>query len=109
MDPTYDNVLYTGDIANKTAMPVEFSTAAYRIFHSRLAGGYRMRAGAQFKNLFDRGDGRGTLQGGSGLEVGDVADWGCKFKTMHFQSHYFYLLFSLFTSQIHRLVQLHRG
>ena len=41
--PGYTPILYTGRVADENRMPVEHSTAVYRLFHSRLAGGYFIR------------------------------------------------------------------
>jgi hypothetical protein len=44
----YTNTLYTGDMAASDRMPVEFSAAAYRTFHSRLAGAYQTQGCGRF-------------------------------------------------------------
>jgi len=44
----YTNKLYTGDIAAENRMPVEFSAAAYRTFHSRLNGAYQTQGNGRF-------------------------------------------------------------
>ena len=41
--PGYRPILYTGRMAAENRMPVEHSAAVYRLFHSRLAGGYFFR------------------------------------------------------------------
>jgi len=44
----YTKNLYTGDIATENRMPVEYSAAAYRTFHSRLAGAYQTQGCGPF-------------------------------------------------------------
>lgn len=44
----YTNTLYTGDMAANDRMPVEFSAAAYRTFHSRLNGAYQTQGCGRF-------------------------------------------------------------
>ena len=44
----YDKKLYTGDMAANDRMPVEFSAAAYRTFHSRLNGAYQTQGNGRF-------------------------------------------------------------
>ena len=46
MSSSYKNVLYKGRIDGENGMPVEFSSAAWRLFHSRLASGYRLQGTA---------------------------------------------------------------
>jgi len=44
----YTKNLYTGDIAAENRMPVEYSAAAYRTFHSRLNGAYQTQGNGRF-------------------------------------------------------------
>jgi len=77
-----DRKLYREDLAAKGVMPVEFTTAAYRIFHSRARGRCRMNAntdgstGNPRARLFDVGnDDEPVLTGGSPLEDLLVIEW----------------------------------
>lgn len=73
----YEFKLYKGAVEKKHGMPVEFSSAAYRLFHSRLAGGYRMNDGSGRISLFP-GDGdsrEDSLLGGKQLAAERVIDW----------------------------------
>jgi len=47
----YTKKLYTGDMAANDRMPVEFSAAAYRTFHSRLNGAYQTQGNGRFWNV----------------------------------------------------------
>ncbi len=49
--PGYTPILYTGQMAAENRMPVEHSAAVYRLFHSRLAGGYRLRGDGGFHSV----------------------------------------------------------
>jgi len=75
-DPT-KRILYSQEMAEQGLMPVEFSTAAYRLFHSRARGRYRMNAdtdgsdGNPRARLFDVGNEEPLLVGGSALPTGD--------------------------------------
>lgn len=40
--PDYEWRLYTDEMKDEGVMPVEFSTAAYRLMHSKIAGAYRL-------------------------------------------------------------------
>jgi len=70
-----NRVLYTNDMAEDGIMPVEFSSAAFRLFHSRARGRYRMNAltdgsSSEFPRarLFDVGnDDEPILLGGTPL------------------------------------------
>lgn len=77
--PDYDFKLYTGDVADKNQMPVEFSTGAYRLFHSRIANVYQIGASNENLRVFP-GDGEGrsakdSLMGGQKLADDHVAQW----------------------------------
>lgn len=63
-------------------MPVEFSTAAFRLFHSRARGRYRINDGFDGSSsdkprarLFDIGLDEPILLGGSTLPAEMIVDW----------------------------------
>lgn len=76
----YVNKFYTGTIKENNGMPVEHSTAAYRLFHSRLAGAYRTRGDGQFWSVLPTSsDRKASLMGGFPSQVGQVINWNCFF------------------------------
>lgn len=75
-----DRVLYVGDVYNDQSMPAEFSTAAYRLFHSRARTDYRLN-GETFFRVFDIGRDEPNLLGGSPLGADMVIDWDRFFGT----------------------------
>ena len=78
----YVNKFYTGTIRENNGMPVEHSSAAYRLFHSRLAGAYRTRGDGQFWSVLPTSnDRKASLMGGFPSQVGQVINWNCFFGT----------------------------
>lgn len=69
-----DRVLYVGDDYNDQNMPVEFSTAAYRLFHSRSRTNYRLNSNTRFR-MFDVGNNEPNLLGGSPLDPSMEITW----------------------------------
>ena len=76
------NKIYKRKLAKDGVMPIEFSTAAYRLFHSRARGRYRLNPltdgtdGNPRARLFDVGnDDEPTLTGGSPLPDLLVVEW----------------------------------
>lgn len=79
MSSSYKNVLYKGHIDGENGMPVEFSSAAWRLFHSRLASGYRLQGTGPRLLLFPGVEGEQSLVGGQQLGAGQMIDWNCFF------------------------------
>lgn len=74
MSSSYKNVLYKGHIDGENGMPVEFSSAAWRLFHSRLASGYRLQGSGPRLLLFPGVEGEWSLVGGQQLEAGQMTN-----------------------------------
>jgi len=71
-----DRKLYVDAMKNQSVMPVEFATAAYRLFHSRANSEYEVNAGTTSARLFDIGNANETnLAGGSPLTDDLVIEW----------------------------------
>lgn len=77
-----DRLLFVGDAVEQKVMPVEFSTGAYRLMHSRARGRYRLNdqtdgstIDAPLVRFFDVGLDEPNLIGGSPLPDQLVVDW----------------------------------
>eukprot|EP00968_Pinguiococcus_pyrenoidosus_P003204 scaffold189_cov249-Pinguiococcus_pyrenoidosus.AAC.25 len=92
-DPA-NRVLYTGALREDALMPTEFSTAAYRLFHSRARGRYRLNNETDGSDstrprarLFDVGNDEPILTGGTPMENLFVIEWDRFFgETVSFRS-----------------------
>lgn len=74
-------MLFVGDAITNKVMPVEFSTGAFRLMHSRARGRYRLNdltdgsEGNPLVRFFDVGLDEPNLVGGSPLPDLLVIDW----------------------------------
>lgn len=68
-------VLYDESMKSAQMMPAEFSTAAYRLVHSRVRTNYRLSSNSDTFIFFDVGNGDRNLLGGSPLPADMEIEW----------------------------------